>query len=631
MILLSSITAPASAISVEQGFDCWPSKSDYEIGETVIIFTKTPAAKLPMAMYLLVLKPDGSSVRVDLGTVQRETQPFGIGQAGPPLGQRTVELWGRYEGQWYLKAYCFYSVIYVPPFDFSLSVEPSSQTIKQGESATFRVRVASLTDPVQTPVQTVRLSLSGYHETMRYDFDPSSGLGPHPQGGTITAFTSTLTITTSTSTPIGTYALTITGSDGRTRSASVTISVQRSSPKVTVRCANVVSGGLPQRILREGLLKPLLEFLGQEKFPLLVNDIYITMKDTTRDIESVTLVLWNNSTAEVFVPLEIKASRHQEGVYYTRVAGTSLLSQKDRERAVVLLVFNLISFGVTSKVTDPKVRQTVQNILYCLERKGSGTKALERAINPNIYLGRIDIRYADGQVFQAPPSIVTPLLPLRLETFVDGLKREFEGPQIETLINELIEKLRGQVKAFLGCSTADLLVKTPSGKKIGTQSGREVNEVTGAYYDAKTSLVLVPVEEGTYTIQLYGRSSGSYDLFVWSMSSESAFQTTSQIEPGKTHEYRSSVSVMGKVSVSKEQDWGATIVLLIAIVGGAAACLLLASLVRRPKTPSRAVRRQRACTGPESIRACPTCHHVASQNSRDGKWYCPRCRLSVGR
>jgi len=563
LIILSSfiIRTPVSAIPVYEGFDCWPSKYDYEIGEVVVIFVKVPMVKLPMVSYLLVWKPDGSTVRVDLGTIQKEITYYGIGQAGPPPGQRKVELWGQYEGQWYMKAYCFFNV--VSPFDFKMSVDPISQTIRQGESATFRVTVTLLTGSART----ISLSLIGHHQTMTWEFNPSSG---NP------TFISILTIGASRFTPTGIYKLTITGRDGgKIQSTDVTLAVGRPAPMVTVRITNVVSGGFVQRILREGLLSPLLEFLGQEKFPLLVDDVYITVKDSARDIESVTLILRNDSPKEVILPTEIKASRIQEGVYQIRVTGSSPLSQKDRERAIILLVFNLVSFGVASKITDPKVRQTVQYILHCLEKKGSGTEALERMINPNVYLERIDVRYADGQVFHAPPSIVTPSLPQRLETFVDGLKKEFEGPLIDPLIDELIEKLRGQVKSVLGCSTVDLLVKTPSGKRIGTESGQEVNEVAGAYYDAKTSLVLVPVEQGTYTIRVYGRSSGSYDLFVWSMSSESAFQTTSQIEPGKTHEYRTSISEAGKVSISKGQDWGATIVLFMAIVGGTVTLLLM--------------------------------------------------------
>jgi hypothetical protein len=107
-----------------------------------------------------------------------------------------------------------------PPFDFSISVEPSSLTIRQGESATYRVTVTSLSESTQR----VSLSLSGYHETMSYSFNPSSG---NP------TFTSTLTITTSTSTPVGDYTLTITGGDGgKTRTTGITLHVE--GPSLTL-------------------------------------------------------------------------------------------------------------------------------------------------------------------------------------------------------------------------------------------------------------------------------------------------------------------------------------------------------------------------------------------------------------
>ncbi|MEM2961299.1 MAG: CARDB domain-containing protein, partial [Candidatus Bathyarchaeia archaeon] len=103
-----------------------------------------------------------------------------------------------------------------PPseFDFTISVEPLSQTVKPGETLHYTVTVSTLSGSSQT----VSLSLSGQHETVSYAFNPSSGNPP---------FTSTLTVTTSASTPAGTYTLTITGRDGRkSRSASVRLSVE---------------------------------------------------------------------------------------------------------------------------------------------------------------------------------------------------------------------------------------------------------------------------------------------------------------------------------------------------------------------------------------------------------------------
>jgi hypothetical protein len=149
----------------------------------------------------------GLRPKVEAGTYTIEShvvEPISIGKS-------TYYIYARSQG---LVSEDFVNIIVEKPFDFSISVEPSSQTIKQGESATFSVTVTSLTSSVKT----VSLSLSGHHETMSYSFSPSSS---YP------TFTSTLTITTSTSTPVGSYTLTISGRDGgKTRSASVTFSVK---------------------------------------------------------------------------------------------------------------------------------------------------------------------------------------------------------------------------------------------------------------------------------------------------------------------------------------------------------------------------------------------------------------------
>jgi hypothetical protein len=128
----------------------------------------------------------------------------------------------------------------LPRFDFSILVEPSSQTIRQGESATYGVTVKLLSESTQT----VSLSLSGHHETMSYSFNPSSG---NP------TFTSTLIITTGTSTPPGTYTLTIIGSGGgKTHSASVTFSI-----KETISLEQLLKLAIKRRDAYDALYKVL--------------------------------------------------------------------------------------------------------------------------------------------------------------------------------------------------------------------------------------------------------------------------------------------------------------------------------------------------------------------------------------
>jgi VCBS repeat-containing protein len=109
----------------------------------------------------------------------------------------------------------------VEQFDFSISISPSTRTIKVGKSTTYSITVSLLSGTTQT----VTLSLSGQHSTMSYSLNPSSG-SP--------TFTSTLTISTTGSTPANTYILTITGTGGGvTRQQQAILVVQSRTPTPT--------------------------------------------------------------------------------------------------------------------------------------------------------------------------------------------------------------------------------------------------------------------------------------------------------------------------------------------------------------------------------------------------------------
>jgi hypothetical protein len=101
-----------------------------------------------------------------------------------------------------------------PGFDFSISAEPSSQSIRAGRSAEFKVAVGLISGTAQP----VLLSLTGLPDEASYAFDPASGTPP---------FESLLTISTDAPTAAGTYPLTIIGEgDGLTRSASISLSIE---------------------------------------------------------------------------------------------------------------------------------------------------------------------------------------------------------------------------------------------------------------------------------------------------------------------------------------------------------------------------------------------------------------------
>lgn len=112
------------------------------------------------------------------------------------------------------------------PFDFSVSVNPSSSTITQGNSAQTTTTVTLLGGISQN----VTLSHANCPPSSTCTFNPSSG---NP------SFNSTFTVATTSSTPTGTYNINVTGTgDGKTRNAIYTLTVNtacvRSNPTVLI-------------------------------------------------------------------------------------------------------------------------------------------------------------------------------------------------------------------------------------------------------------------------------------------------------------------------------------------------------------------------------------------------------------
>jgi hypothetical protein len=91
-------------------------------------------------------------------------------------------------------------VVSPEPADFALSVSPGSRNIRRGDSTTYNVTIA----PLDGFGNDVTFELSGYHNTMTFQFVPSTVTG----GGS-----TTLTVATTTSTPKGKYTLAIRATD----------------------------------------------------------------------------------------------------------------------------------------------------------------------------------------------------------------------------------------------------------------------------------------------------------------------------------------------------------------------------------------------------------------------------------
>ncbi|MFE6499208.1 M28 family peptidase [Kitasatospora sp. NPDC057738] len=104
-----------------------------------------------------------------------------------------------------------------PTNDFSVSVNPTTATVKPGETTTATVATSTTSGSAQT----VNLTASGAPTGVTVSFNPSSV----QSGGS-----ATLTVATSASTPTGTYNITLTGTGSATHSTSFSLVVGSDSP-----------------------------------------------------------------------------------------------------------------------------------------------------------------------------------------------------------------------------------------------------------------------------------------------------------------------------------------------------------------------------------------------------------------
>nr|BFD89511.1 M20/M25/M40 family metallo-hydrolase [Kitasatospora sp. Xyl93] len=104
-----------------------------------------------------------------------------------------------------------------PANDFSVSVNPTTATVKPGETATATVATSTTSGSAQT----VNLTASGAPAGVTVSFNPSSV----QSGGS-----ATLTVATSASTAAGTYNITLTGTGSATHSTSFSLVVGGDTP-----------------------------------------------------------------------------------------------------------------------------------------------------------------------------------------------------------------------------------------------------------------------------------------------------------------------------------------------------------------------------------------------------------------
>jgi len=232
ILLLSTFTASLILISERQGNtvpglletseeisqgvrENLEAKLDAVTGETVHIYVKNTGTAAAQIMEVLATKLDGSlqTIKVDppetLIPLEERVFPATIPGGYNRLGLLTER------GKVYVVDTG--SSSQQQPFDFTVSVDPTSSSVQQGGSVQTTVTITLQSGSSQT----VTLSASGLPSGASAIFNPSSG---NP------TFTSTLTISAGTSTPTGTYTLAVTGTGGElTRTATYALTVTSAS------------------------------------------------------------------------------------------------------------------------------------------------------------------------------------------------------------------------------------------------------------------------------------------------------------------------------------------------------------------------------------------------------------------
>ncbi len=194
----------------------WTSKSVYNVGETVQVSFETGGYGASGTATIDIYGPASYSFGpydVATGTVYTAT----LTGITPLIGTYNVKvtlglMYDVYEG------YTSYQVVQARPgFDFSLSISPTSLTVKQGETARYTLSV-KYSDAYYENTKITITSVAPLGAGMDWDIEPGN----------------TLAITTSESSPAETYAFTVTGkAEGITRTTTATLTLEALKPVLT--------------------------------------------------------------------------------------------------------------------------------------------------------------------------------------------------------------------------------------------------------------------------------------------------------------------------------------------------------------------------------------------------------------
>lgn len=95
-VLVSSSVFPnvnVHATPIVEGYDCWTDRPEYHLSESVTIHVSIASVRCMCNYQLITYKPDGTRGTEELGQLLPARTYAFTGEAGPPTGERRVELW----------------------------------------------------------------------------------------------------------------------------------------------------------------------------------------------------------------------------------------------------------------------------------------------------------------------------------------------------------------------------------------------------------------------------------------------------------------------------------------------------------------------------------------------------------
>ena len=219
IIILCAATAPAvenstgrgmltnvSALSYAPTVDVATDRSTYNIGDNVVVSVLVSDDATVTAY---IVTPYGTTYTVNFGTISYGSWvSFPVTGLTSTTGTYTVQARASFTSWGTTETASTYFYVQGPPFDFKISISPTSNAVEQGGAATYQLS-AQFSDP--------------YYSGTVISIDQVTGLGA---GMSWRRTGNVLSISTSENTPVGTYTVIVSGSaGGLIRQASATLTV----------------------------------------------------------------------------------------------------------------------------------------------------------------------------------------------------------------------------------------------------------------------------------------------------------------------------------------------------------------------------------------------------------------------